>query len=277
MSSLTRFLVVLALAAALSPASPALAASQGPYSLDVLVDGRPMREYPARGTTYVEARRGREYALRIRNHTGERIAVALTVDGLNSIDARHSSASDARKWIVEPYGTVTISGWQTGSDTARRFFFTSEEDSYGEWLGDTRNLGTIAAAFFRERRPVYAWTDSDRYERRESRKQARQRGESAPSAAPQAESGGADARAAEPSEDLAATGIGREVDHRVRRVRFEAEAAPAAVVEVRYEYRDALVRLGVIPRWDRHDDDLARRERARGFEDDYAPDPYRGR
>jgi hypothetical protein len=82
---------------------------------------------------------------------------------------------------------------------------------------------------------------------------------------------------AELSEDLAATGIGRELEHRVRRVRFESESSPAAVLELRYEYRDALVRLGVLPpsyAW--KEDPLHRRERARGFEDfDFAPDPFR--
>ena len=88
----------------------------------------------------------------------------------------------------------------------------------------------------------------------------------------------ADARSeARPTDDLAATGIGREIDHAVTRVRFEAESRPATVMEVRYEYRDALVKLGVLPRptpyWE---DPLARRERSRGFDEPgYAPDPYR--
>ena len=59
-------------------------------------------------------------------------------------------------------------------------------------------------------------------------------------AMPQAESS--------PDDELAATGIGRELQHNVRRVAFEAEAKPAAVLELRYEYHDALVRLGVLPR-----------------------------
>ena len=72
-------------------------------------------------------------------------------------------------------------------------------------------------------------------------------------------------------------GIGRELDHRVRRVSFNPEASPAAVLELRYEYHDALVRLGVLPHsYARHEDPLERRERARGFDDlDFAPDPYR--
>jgi hypothetical protein len=82
-------------------------------------------------------------------------------------------------------------------------------------------------------------------------------------------------RSAKAKDELAATGIGREIEHSVVSVDFEEEDAPASTLSVRYEYRDALVRLGVIPAVDT---DLARRERARGFSDSgFAPDPYRQR
>ena len=69
-----------------------------------------------------------------------RVAVALSVDGLNTIDARHTDASSARKWVLGPYEAVTIRGWQTNSAQARRFFFTTEDESYGGWLGKKENL-----------------------------------------------------------------------------------------------------------------------------------------
>ena len=124
------------------------------FELDVLVNGRPLQEYYARGRTYVEALQGAEYELRLRNSSSDRVAVALSVDGLNTIDARHTSAWNASKWVIEPYQTITISGWQMSSERARRFYFTNERDSYGAKLGQTANLGVISAVFFRERRPV---------------------------------------------------------------------------------------------------------------------------
>jgi hypothetical protein len=121
--------------------------------IEILVDGTPLTEYAARGTTYIEALRGREYAVRLTNLIDRRIAVALAVDGLNSIDAKTTSASDASKWVLGPYQTTTISGWQISSTDARRFFFTTEENSYGAWLGREANLGVIEAIVFRERTP----------------------------------------------------------------------------------------------------------------------------
>jgi hypothetical protein len=245
------------LAALILGSTGARAVDSGPYTMEILIGGVPVREYAPGGTTYVEARRGSNYAVRLSNRTGERVAVALAVDGLNSIDARRTSAPAGRKWILGPWESVTIEGWQTSVETARRFVFTSERDSYGAWLGRTADLGIVSAAFFRERRP--AWS--------ERRRSARLQG--SPSA------GGAAEKQAL-SEDSAATGIGDEIGHSVRTVDFDAESSPATMLRIRYEYRSALVRLGVLPRSGSGDDTLSRRERARGFEDEgFAPDPYR--
>ena len=148
-TSIVRSLILLSLL--LAAALPAAAMTRDAYSVEILVGGAPLTEYAARGTDYVEATAGREYSIRLRNHTAQRIAVALSVDGLNTIDARETTARQASKWILGPYETITIDGWQTGTDTARRFFFTTEEKSYGAWLGKTSNLGVVSAAVFREK------------------------------------------------------------------------------------------------------------------------------
>src|ERR671912_9193 len=119
--------------------------------IDILVDDVAQPRYAYQGRWYVEALKGREYAIRIRNPYGVRVAVALSVDGLNTIDARQTTAAEARKWVLDPYQSVTISGWQTSRTEARRFEFTTEEKSYGQALGKTANLGMIAAVFFKER------------------------------------------------------------------------------------------------------------------------------
>ena len=216
------------------------------FEVDVLVDGRSLTEYYARGRTYIEAIQGAEYEIRLRNRSGERVAVALSVDGLNTIDARHTTAWNASKWVIEPYQTITISGWQMSSERARRFYFTNERDSYGAKLGQTANLGVISAVFFRESRPItvtppYPVTREDRQS----------------SSTDSAASG----RAPMLKEENAATGIGRSVRHDVQWVDMELDSRPAAEVTMRYEYYSELLRLGVIPK--------NRREDARGF----SPEP----
>ena len=221
------------------------------FDLEVLVNGRPLTEYYARGRTYIEALQGAEYELRVRNGSSDRVAVALSVDGLNTIDARHTSAWNASKWVIEPYQTITISGWQMSSERARRFYFTNERDSYGAKLGQTANLGVISAVFFRERsRPVPITPPHPvTRDKMESSEQSA-RGQSTP----------------RPDDDYAATGIGRNVRHDVRWVDMDLESRAAREVTIRYEYYSALLKLGVVPR-DRYS--LQRREDSRGF----SPEP----
>ncbi len=265
----------------LAGAAPATAcqAAPCPYSIEVLVDGQPLATYAARGTTYVEALRGREYAIRLRNNTGRRVAVALSVDGLNSIDAKSTTARDASKWVLGPWETAVISGWQTSSDHARRFFFTSEEKSYGAWLGQTDDLGVVSAAFFREieaprpqaKRAQPMAPEADGGARHRDEAPAAGAAQNAPTESKaERKADGKDAL----SDEYAATGIGRQVDAPVYSVDMKLERNPAATVSIRYEYRDALVRLGVLPAPRPTPDPLARRERARGFQE-FAPDPYR--
>ena len=80
---------------AMLAAWPALGMSEDRYSMEILVDGRPMEEHAARGRTYLEALEGRDYSIRLRNRTGTRVAVALSVDGLNTIDARTTTPEEA--------------------------------------------------------------------------------------------------------------------------------------------------------------------------------------
>lgn len=267
--------LVLAAAVLLVACAPgALALERGGASIEVLVGGRALAEYQARGATYIEAQRGQEYAIRLTNHTSERIAVALSVDGLNTIDARTSAAREGSKWVLAPYQTITLSGWQINSGHARQFFFTTEDRSYGAWLGRTQNLGVIAAAVFRERRPEprppYSFHDRYKGEPEAAAGAAPQRGAELRSNAPAKE-------LPRTSDELAATGIGRRVQHPVEEVDFEASGAPPTILEMRYEYHDALVRLGVLPRPDSDEDQaLVRREHARGFSDQsFCPDPFR--
>lgn len=246
-----------------------------PFEVEVLVNGSPLEQYPARGRVYVEAVGGAEYELRIRNPLPVRVAVALSVDGLNTIDARRTTARDASKWVIQPYGTITIGGWQMSRTHARRFYFTSERDSYANKLGRAEDLGVISAVFFRERvnyaevvppspspRPLDAPMRGEESEKK-----------SAPTQSQSANSAGASRardRAAAPKSDddeYAATGIGRAVGNDVRWVNLDLEREPSAEMTLRYEYRPALVRLGVLPRPDMDRDALRRRERARGFAD----------
>jgi hypothetical protein len=253
-----RVACLLAAGLALACEAPGVTASEPPPYVEILVGGAPQPHYTHQGRWYIEALKGREYSIQLRNPFAVRVAVALSVDGLNTIDARQTSPADARKWVLDPYETVTISGWQTSRTEARRFEFTTEEKSYGQALGRTANFGIISAVFFKERVPEVRTLDEF------ARSQVQQ-----PAAPPGAARAAADAKR---ENEYAATGMGRSTDHVVTQVRLNLEDVPAHVVNIRYEFRPQLVQLGVLPAASVHDP-LQRRERARGFEPGFAPVP----
>jgi hypothetical protein len=253
----------------------------GGFSVDVIVDGRRLEEYEARGRHYIEAFEKAEYELRIHNPTGSRVAVALSVDGMNTIDARHTTAWEAHKWVIAPYSTITVGGWQMSSENARRFYFTTERDSYGAKIGQTANLGLITAVFFRERNPVVI-TPVVPGRRSGGKDESRKRDEKAPKESTESASTSTSGDAAKtrnapgyppPDDESAATGIGRTVSNGVQWIKMELDSNPVGEVTIRYEYRAALVRLGVIPRSLPRQDVLDRREKAVGFEPKYCPQP----
>lgn len=245
-----------------------LGSTESRFELDVLVDGVARPEYTSGHSIYIEALRGLDYELRMTNRTPHRVAVALSVDGLNTIDARHTDSRKAAKWVLGPWDSTVISGWQVDSDHARRFFFTGEKSSYAASLGQTENLGVIEAVVYRERTPRTTWVSPERQksqsrpsapesagaEERESKRRAA--GEAAPQSADQ-----------NLDDDYAATGMGGRTRHEVRRVDLELETHPFATVRIRYEFRPQLVELGIL-----RPSPLERRERSRGF-DGYCPEP----
>lgn len=247
----------------------------------VLVEGRAAVVYEHRGTRYIEAVKGREYAIRLHNPLDVRVAVALSVDGLNTIDARRTTAERARKWVLGPHETITISGWQTSRIDARRFYFTSEARSYAQSLGAGENLGIISVAFFRERvprivpiSPGSAAGSAGGYdaEIRRGADGAGRRGDSAPPEEQGAAAAAPMAAVPRAADDYAATGIGRRTEHRVEQVAIDLEPTPVATVSLRYEYRAQLETLGVLTP---HGDGLARRRGASGFEPGFCPEPPR--
>lgn len=106
------------------------------------------------GRPFVAAHKDENYSIRLYNPLPVRVAVNLTVDGVNSISGKPSGIEDGQKWLIEPYGFIELRGWQVNGEESRRFFFTDKPKSYAKWRGDrlgkdlAANCGVIGAAYF---------------------------------------------------------------------------------------------------------------------------------
>ena len=94
---------------------------------------------------------GRRYAIEVRNRTGTRLEVVLSVDGLDVIDGR-PAAYRKPGYVVPPRGRTLVEGFRTNLGTVAAFRFGRVQDSYAAQSGrSTRNVGVIGAAVFGER------------------------------------------------------------------------------------------------------------------------------
>jgi len=202
---------------------------------------------------YLEAKRGENYSIVIRNNTAVRIGVVIAVDGRNIITGKKSFLkNNERMYIVGPYGYTKLGGWRTDQNTVHRFYFTDKSDSYAaKTFGDSSAMEIIAVAVFREKeRPGIL------YERQTSKEQA--------AGAPSVPSARSELKKYE--SDTAGTGFGDEKYSPAVKVRFESESIPSEKILVKYEWPEVLCRKGLLK---------CRPEESNRLwdEDEYAPYP----
>jgi hypothetical protein len=209
--------------------------------------GEALPIYRHHGRRYIEGQPGNEYAVRIRNCTDQRLLAVLSIDGVNAVTGETASP-DQSGYVIEPGGYVTVQGWRKDLNRTAAFYFSDPEDSYAGRTGRPNDLGVIGVALFRER-PIerQAWLSSDR---RSASRPAREKAE-ADATGKAVDSRAASENAAAPAmqEPSLGTGHGRGEYSPVQQVEFErASTRPDEVVAIRYERRETLVAMGVLPK-----------------------------
>jgi len=216
---------------------------RGNVSIEVLSEGRsaflsiPHQDF-WKGETritkkYLEARRGENYSIVIRNSTPERIGVVIAVDGRNIISGKKSNLDNTEDmYIVNGYEHGRYDGWRTASDKVHKFYFTDLADSYAvKTFDDATAMGVIAVAIYLEKERPKALLE-------------RQMQDKAPRA-PSAESSGKGG-ATGLGYDAAGTGFGREQYSPAVRVAFEPEFRPVRKTLLKYEWREVLCAKGIL-------------------------------
>jgi hypothetical protein len=237
--------------------------------------GNTLPTYAQYGKRYVPGEPGHRYALRLSNHTSQRVMVVLSVDGVNAVTGQTAGADQAG-YVLDPWQTTEIAGWRKSYSDIAQFVFTAIDDSYASRTGRPDNVGVIGMAVFRERAPepvyqppMYQPSVAERkdeggsYDRRYAARDA------APAAAPpasmaaQAEgSGYASAKAvgnmnrAEAADSVAqeiGTGHGeREYSPTSQTDFVRMSSSPQQVTQLFYDTPQQLVARGIMPRYYAH-------------------------
>ncbi len=253
--------------AVLVSAAPVFGHGRAPLGGDVSVeiisdDGRVFRNFPAsvhwKNETrivqkYLEAKKGENYGIMIRNNSPERLGVVVAVDGRNIISGSRSDLrNNETMYIVNAYEQVRYDGWRTTENEVHQFYFTTPADSYSvRTFADSSAMGVIAVAIYREKersQPPYDMS----------------RNEAAP-AAPSVDSATRGMKKSLAGED-AGTGFGGPRYSPVVKVDFEPEAYPIQKTLVKYEWRETLCKKGIL-------DCVPERKNRLWDNDGYAPYP----
>jgi len=235
---------------------------------------------------YVEARPQARYVLRLANNSHERLAVAITVDGLNVISGERdprpagSAGADGRMYVLGPWETIAVRGWRTSLDEVRRFTFVDEQRSYAARSGKANaRMGWIELAVYREvhpraevaplRRGRDVPPPADAREGEAARDDAGARGEADAAGEAPAHEGDVARRppSASAPRSYPGTGWGERTDDAATLVDFDPQPYAAERLTLRYEYAAGLRALGIDVRpWLQARDRLRERDRGeRGF------------
>ncbi len=221
---------------------------------------------------YFQAFKGQNYSLVLRNTTGDRVGVVISVDGLNVVNGERSNLGrDEAMYVLDPWESTTIRGWRTSLAEVRRFVFVDEERSYAERTGQANgDMGWIRVATFREVRPLGWGKALYNYRgKEESRRDGHSEDElgarenDAPSLGKARENSRQMSGEAAPSapESAPGTGWGERRHDPVRQTQFRAERQATDQMVLRYEYKSGLRAIGIFPRstgrvWERERGEL---------------------
>ncbi len=217
--------------------------------VQLLVQGQPAPLFvkPDVDRWYFQAFEGRNYAIRLRNNTGQRVGVLIAVDGLNVVNGEQSDLSNQEPmYVLDPWETATIRGWRTSQDQVRKFVFVDEERLYANRTDQANgDMGWIRVLAFREYRPQ-AWgpgiRDFYRGGQQAPAPEAPQLRGQAKGEAPRDMAGLAPDNQGNPG-----TGWGDRRYDPVRKVWFQPESVATDQLILRYEYESGLRALGIFP------------------------------
>lgn len=119
------------------------------YTVNVLVNGKPVKEYLHEGNTYIEAKEGTKYSIKVKNHSYSRIKAVITVDGISILSDDKSDQDSG--YIVNGHDSLHVKGFRTSENEENVFIFTKKGESRAQKaVGYAKNCGVIGVKIYQE-------------------------------------------------------------------------------------------------------------------------------
>jgi hypothetical protein len=122
------------------------------YQVNVLVNGSRCKQYNHNGKLFVEAKKGSEYSIEIKNDTWQRILAVCSVDGLDILNGKPAE-ENGNGYVINGYGSLKADGFRVSNEKVAKFLFDYKGGSYAASKedGSERNVGVIGVRIFTEK------------------------------------------------------------------------------------------------------------------------------
>lgn len=247
-------LTVLPLAACAHPFAPGAVGALADIEVIDRHTGAVLPVYLHGGQRYIAGEPGHRYAVALRNRAGGRLLAVVSVDGVNAVTGE-TAAWDQDGYVFAPGQRWEVRGWRKSQERIAAFEFTRLENSYAARTGRPDHVGVIGVALFREAMPARPAPSLS--SREEQRSEAAERARGAADEAPRAQApaspsanaqSSAEGKLAQRDSARLGTGHGASETSWVGYTRFErAQPTPDEVITIRYDSRQNLMAMGVIP------------------------------
>lgn len=119
-------------------------------SMHVQVNGRACKEYTHKGMSFIEARHGTNYTVKIKNDNPYRVMAVLSVDGLDVVTGKPAEETNTG-YIIDAYSSLDVKGYRISDDNSASFIFTSKGKSYVQQAkSNATNAGVIGLRTYKE-------------------------------------------------------------------------------------------------------------------------------
>jgi len=125
-------------------------------TLDILVNGKPVKQYHHNGKLYVEAKKGSEFSIQLSNNSGYRLEAIIYVDGISILTGNPEpnilDSSLEPGFVIDSYSKQKpIPGWVLNNETSAKFVFDSKDQSLAKQTNkNLQHIGKITCVVFNE-------------------------------------------------------------------------------------------------------------------------------
>lgn len=122
--------------------------------VEILVNGKPVKKFSHEGKTFIQANKGSEYSIKVKNNSANRRMFNVSVDGINVVNGE-AAGKILFGYVLSGYSAYEIKGFRTSNEEVHPFKFNDKQKSYAaksdETNGDVSNCGVIGVQVYEEK------------------------------------------------------------------------------------------------------------------------------